>query len=220
MILFDNVALSVGSFRLDGISFEVPKGSYAMLMGRTGSGKTTLLEAVCGLRRVERGRILLDGEDVTHWRPGQRGVGFVPQEGALFNTMTVFEHLAFALRIRSWSAPQMRSRVETVAEQLGITPLLQRHPLGLSGGERQRVALGRAIAAKPRVLCLDEPLSALDSETRAEMCDLLERVKLESNVTLLHITHDRREAERLADVVFEMASGGVRKATLAPAGAS
>lgn len=210
MIQLDNVTIAAGTFRLRNVAMEIPAGQYAILMGRTGSGKTTLVEAVCGLRRVEQGRILLGGVDVTGLPPGQRGAGFVPQEGALFNTMTVWEHLAFSLRIRGWSADAMRARVTEVAEQIGIVDLLKRHPAGLSGGERQRVALGRALSARPALLCLDEPLSALDHDTRAEMCDLLERLKRESGVTFLHITHDRSEAERLADVLFEVADGQVQ----------
>jgi molybdate/tungstate transport system ATP-binding protein len=209
MIKLDNITVVAGNFRLKEVSLEVARGQYAMLMGRTGSGKTTLLEAICGLRRVESGAILLDDEDVTHWRPGMRGVGFVPQEGALFSTMTVYEHLAFALRVRQWQHREIKARVEAVAEQLAISALLPRHPLGLSGGERQRVALGRALTAQPKVLCLDEPLSALDYETRADMCALLERIKTETGVTVLHITHDRSEAARLADQVIDLSGGRV-----------
>jgi len=210
MIQLDNVTIAAGSFRLSSVNLDIPAGQYAILMGRTGSGKTTLIEAVCGLRRVEQGRIMLGGVDVTALSPGQRGAGFVPQEGALFSTMTVWEHLAFSLRIRGWSAAAIRARVTEVSEQLGIEGLLKRHPAGLSGGERQRVALGRALSARPTLLCLDEPLSALDHDTRAEMCDLLEQLKRESGVTFLHITHDRSEAVRLADVVYEVADGQVR----------
>lgn len=209
MISLENLSVVAGGFRLEGIHLEVPAGCHAVLMGRTGSGKTTLLEAVCGLRRVAAGRVVLHGEDVTHLRPGERGVGFVPQEGALFNTMTVYAHLAFALRVRHWNRAAIEARVHAVAEQLGITPLLQRHPAGLSGGERQRVALGRALSAQPRVLCLDEPLSALDSDTREEIGALLKRIKRESGVTLLHITHDKHEARKLADKVFEIREGQV-----------
>jgi len=207
MISLDNITVSAGSFRLENVSFDVAQGQYAMLMGRTGSGKTTLLEAICGLRKVQAGRILLHGEDVTQWRPAQRGVGFVPQEGALFSTMTVFDHLAFALRVRGQRSSDIRRRVDAVAEQLGIQALLPRYPLGLSGGERQRVALGRALSASPSVLCLDEPLSALDADTRADMCALLARIREETGVTVLHITHDRAEAGRLASLLIEISPG-------------
>lgn len=217
MIQLDDITVAAGAFRLERISLSIPTGGYAVLMGRTGSGKTTLLEAVCGLRPVQQGRVQVCGEDVTRLPPGQRGIGFVPQEGALFSTMTVAEHLAFALRLRHWKEADIRERVSQVASQLGIIPLLTRHPAGLSGGERQRVALGRALSARPNVLCLDEPLSSLDHDTRAEMCELLAQVARESGATVLHITHDRTEAERLSTTLFELREGRLAPASTANA---
>src|SRR5690606_19706931 len=117
------------------------------------------LEAVCGLKSVTAGRVLLCGRDVTRLKPGERGVGFVPQDGALFPTMTVGQQLGFALTVRRWSAAAIKARVCELADVLGIEHLLHRTPQGLSGGERQRVALGRALSFRPGVLCLDEPLS-------------------------------------------------------------
>ena len=211
MIHVDRLSVRAGEFALDDVSFVVPTGKYGVLMGRTGSGKTTILEAICGLKPVVSGRILLDGRDVTHLKPAQRGIGFVPQDGALFSTMTVREQLAFALVIRKWSKDRIGKRIEELADLLGIAHLLTRRPYGLSGGERQRVALGRALAARPNVLCLDEPLSALADQTREEMYGLLRSVEERTGVTSLHITHNVSEAERLGDKMFFLKNGSIEE---------
>jgi ABC-type sugar transport system ATPase subunit len=215
VIGFEFVTVRAGAFALGGVSFEVPTGGYAVLMGRTGSGKTTLLEAVCGLRPVESGRIVLAGRDVTALQPGERGIGYVPQDRALFQTMTVRQHLGFAPSIQRWTAADTDARVRELADLLRIAPLLDRLPAGLSGGEAQRVALGRALAARPKVLLLDEPLSALDDETWEGMIGLLGQVRKAAGVTILHVTHRREEARRLADRVFVLADGAVRPAAAA-----
>jgi ABC-type sugar transport system ATPase subunit len=129
------LGVRAGSFTLSGLSFEIPGGEYAVLMGRTGSGKTTILEAICGLRRVTSGRIRLAGRDVTSLRPADRGIGYVPQDRALFKTMTVREHLAFSLAVRKWSGSLIAQRVAELAAWLGLEKLLERRPEGLSGGE-------------------------------------------------------------------------------------
>jgi molybdate/tungstate transport system ATP-binding protein len=211
LIRVENLTVHVGTFSLDSISFEVASGKYAVLMGRTGVGKTTLLESICGLRRTEGGRIWLQDRDVTKLRPAARGIGFVPQEGALFESMTVREQLGFALAVRRRPRAEIDRRVSELADLLAIGNLLRRKPVGLSGGERQRVALGRALAAKPGVLCLDEPLSALDDATREEMYALLSSVRRIAPITTLHITHNRAEATRLADVVLLLEGGRIHQ---------
>ena len=211
MIRVENLSLRAGQFALASVCFEIPTGRYGVLMGRTGVGKTTLLESLCGLREVTAGRILLADREVTHLKPSERGIGFVPQDGALFETMSVREHLAFALVIRKTKRPLIEARVAELAELLGIEKLLDRRPDGLSGGERQRVALGRALSARPGILCMDEPLSALDEATRDEMYLLLESVCGKTGVTTLHITHNRSEAKRLADVVLLLEHGTIRQ---------
>lgn len=211
MIRVEKLCVRAGEFRLENLAFEVPAGCYAVLMGKTGAGKTTVLEAVAGLTRVLSGRIVLDGVNVTWLKPAQRNVGLVPQDGALFTTMTVRQHLAFALLIRRWPTAAIERRVAELAELLEIAPLLDRTPQGLSGGEKQRVALGRALSFRPATLCLDEPTSALDDETRAQIIALLKHVRRETGATTLHITHNRHEADILADVVFELADGRVHE---------
>lgn len=207
MIQLEGVTMVAGNFALREISFTIPTGGYGVLMGRTGCGKTTILESILGLRTIQAGRIRLADVDVTELSPALRGIGYVPQDGALFMRMTVRKQLGLALDIRRVSATQAAERVEELADWLGITHLLERYPRGLSGGERQRVALGRALSFVPRVLCLDEPLSALDSETRQQMCELLSEVRRRTGVTTLHVTHNLDEAERLADPLFRLADG-------------
>jgi ABC-type sugar transport system ATPase subunit len=215
MIGVSGLSIQQGRFSLERISFYVPTGKYAVMMGQTGTGKTTLLEAICGLRPIRCGRIELLGRDVTRLKPADRGLAYLPQDLALFQTMTVREHLAFALVIRKWARPQIDRRVCQLAELLGISHLLDRRPQGLSGGESQRVALGRALACEPRVLLLDEPLSALDDSTRNEIYQLLRSVQHQTGVTALHVTHSQSEARALADVLLLLDRDGVREAPLA-----
>ncbi len=210
MIRVGQLSVQAGPFRLKGVSFEVPQGQYAVLMGRTGVGKTTLLEAICGLKPVTAGSIQLMGVDVTGFKPADRGIGYVPQDRALFQTMTVREHLAFGPVVRGWPRLETAEQVAKLTTLLGLGGLLDRKPAGLSGGEAQRVALGRALAASPGILCLDEPLSALDDETREEMYALLKSVQKQTGVTTLHVSHHRRDAERLADVVLLLKDGQVQ----------
>lgn len=214
MITLDRVTTVQGDFRLPELSLEIPAGQYAVLMGRTGCGKTTVLEIVCGLRRVKGGRVLLDGRDVTALPPGRRGLGYVPQDGALFSTMTVRDHLSFALDVARWPRPARRERVAELAAMLGVEHLLKRYPEKLSGGERQRVALGRALAFRPPVLLLDEPLGALDDETREQMYDVLKDVRQRTGVTVLHVTHNREDALHLADRLLRLRDGRLSEESL------
>ena len=209
MIEVENLTIQQGDFSIANVSFTVPEGTYGVLMGSTGSGKTSILEAVCGLRPIVSGRIVLTGVDVSHAKSADRNIGYVPQEGVLFQKMTVRQHLVFALKIRKWDNHQIQQRIDKLAELLGIGHLLHRRPKGLSGGERQRVALGRALSFKPEVLLLDEPLCALDDEVRHQMCNLLKYVQQDQGTTSLHVTHSTSEAIRLADYLFRIVGGKV-----------
>ena len=210
MIELQNIAIRAGNFSLNNLSLSIPTGQYAVLMGRTGQGKTTILELICGLRLPQSGKVLISTFDVTNWAPGDRQVGYVPQDLALFPHMTVRGHLEYALKLRRQAASTIHERVAQVAEQLGITHLLERRIQGLSGGEAQRVALGRALSFQPKVLLLDEPLSALDEQTRHEMHELLKQVKQSTGMTTLHITHNSEEAAALADVTLRLENGAIK----------
>jgi ABC-type sugar transport system ATPase subunit len=214
MIRFDNIAWRAGAFELADISFTVPAACYAVLMGRTGCGKTSLMEILCGLRRSRSGRVFIGERDVTGLAPGERGIGYVPQDGALFPTMTVRENIGFAPRLRRRPNTEIQREVDGIAGRLGVAHLLERLPQNLSGGERQRVALGRALASDPKVLLLDEPLSALDEELRDELARLLKGIQRDLAITALHVTHHRQEAAQLADVMFRMDAGQVRETPL------
>lgn len=207
MIRIEKLNAQAGEFQLRDVTLEVPSRKYAVVMGRTGSGKTTLLEAIAGLQPITSGRITLHDRDVTRLGPAERNIGYVPQDGALFTSMTVGQHLAFALHIRRRANKEIEQRVKELAGLLGIELLLERKIHGLSGGEKQRVALGRALSYDPHTLLLDEPLSALDDQTRVQMYELLKRVQAETQVTILHVTHSNEEAETLADCRFHCDKG-------------
>ena len=207
MISLRHITVQAGGFQLRDLSMEIPTGSHTALMGRTGSGKTTLLEGICGLRSIRSGSIWIGDREVTNLPPGQRCIGLVPQDGALFDHLTVRQHLEFALEVRGWVPERRETRSRELAEWLSLTPLLDRLPAGMSGGERQRVALGRALAFHPPVLCLDEPLSALDDQTRGEIVAVLTEIRNHTGITILHITHNRSEAERLADRILHLRDG-------------
>jgi ABC-type sugar transport system ATPase subunit len=209
MIRMVDIGISTGQFHLSEISFEIQDGAYAVLMGQTGRGKTTLLEIICGLRRPKSGRVYVRGEDVTHWLPAHREIAYVPQDLALFPNLSVRQHIEFAMRLRRFGKSQMDQRVRELADLLGIASLLNRSIVGLSGGEAQRVALGRALSFRPSVLLLDEPLSALDSNTRQEMYELLRRIKEATGMTTLHVTHNVEDADALADQRLTLRDGQV-----------
>ncbi|QDT61189.1 Maltose/maltodextrin import ATP-binding protein MalK [Stieleria bergensis] len=209
MIEVQGLSIQAGEFALQDVSFQVATGQYAVLMGRTGRGKTTILEAICGLRGLVSGSVLIDEVNVTEWLPGDRQVGYVPQDAVLFPTMNVRQHLEFGLQLRKAGRKVCQQKSAAMAALLGIEHLLERSVRALSGGESQRVALGRALAFEPRVLLLDEPLSALDQETRLEMQGLLRQIKEQTGVTTLHVTHNQDEADALADRVLRLDDGVV-----------
>ena len=197
---------------VDKVSFEAKEHGITSLLGPSGSGKSTLLRLVAGLEVPDSGRVLIDGEDVTHVPVKDRKIGFVFQNYALFRHMTVFENVAFGLRIRK--AP--RSEIEArVSELLGLVQLRgyeRRLPDQLSGGQRQRVALARALATSPRVLLLDEPFGALDTRVRVELREWLLLLHEKTKVTTLLVTHDQEEALELSEHVVLLSDGCIEQA--------
>ncbi|MCP5535973.1 MAG: ABC transporter ATP-binding protein [Akkermansiaceae bacterium] len=203
------LSVRAGEFRLSDVSLAITTGHCGVLMGRSGSGKTTLMEALCGLRKVETGGITLDDQRIDHLRPGERQIGLVPQDTVLFPHMTVREHLEFGPRLQKWQKEEINKRVESLAASLSIIELLDRRPRGLSGGEAKRVAIGRAIAGRPKLLCLDEALTGLDREAHEGMMVLLKDVIQRESLTTLHITHRQEEAEFLGDLNYELNDGQI-----------
>lgn len=194
---------------LDGACFAIPSATYAMLMGRTGAGKTTLLEILCGLRTPSAGRVLIGGKDVTNAAPGDRGIGYVPQDGAMFPTLTVREQIGFGLQMRRVARDRIEATVREVADRVGVSHLLDRLPPGLSGGECKRVALARTLAIKPSVLFLDEPLASVDEDTQEELIDVLRQIHREQRITVFHVTHSRREADGLGNLQLRLEHGRI-----------
>jgi len=197
MIQLDSIVWRAGAFRLDNVSFTVPAGKYAVLMGRTGCGKTTLLEIICGLRQPRGGRVIVADRDVTHELPGERGIGYVPQDGAMFPTFTVREQLGFALRLRRRPSDEINTRVSELAGELGVAHLLDRLPQHLSGGERQRAAVARALINSPKLLLADEPTGALDRASAERLADLLAEVHQREKITIVMVTHAPELARRM-----------------------
>jgi molybdate/tungstate transport system ATP-binding protein len=198
MIEFDRVSLALGSFSLNDVSLTISKGDYYFIVGPSGAGKTVLLEAIAGLHRPDSGRILLRGEEITALPPEQRGIGLVYQDYSLFPNMRVIDNVSYGLRVRGMRKEEARTEVVPLLERFGIAHLADRYPGTLSGGEQQRVALARAVAVKPDILLLDEPLSALDPVTQEKFIDDLRRLHREDGLTIVQVSHSRREAHFLA----------------------
>jgi molybdenum ABC transporter ATP-binding protein len=207
MIAFDRVSLALGSFRLNDVSLSINKGDYYFIVGPSGAGKTVLLEAIAGLHRPEQGRILLRDEDITALPPEKRGISLVYQDYSLFPNMTVVDNVSYGLRVRGMRKEEAREEVAALMERFGIGHLADRYPGTLSGGEQQRVALARAVAVKPDILLLDEPLSALDPITQEKFIDDLQRLHREDNLTIVQVSHSRREANLLATRVAVIIDG-------------
>jgi sulfate/thiosulfate transport system ATP-binding protein len=196
---------------LDAVSIEVESGSLTALLGPSGSGKSTLLRVVAGLEQPDAGDVWISGKEATALAPQKRGVGFVFQHYAPFKHMTVWENVAFGLKIRRRPKPEVRARVEQLLELVQLTGLGKRYPAQLSGGQRQRMALARALAPEPEVLLLDEPFGALDARVRAELREWLRRLHDEVHVTTIFVTHDQEEALELADRIVVMDRGRVEQ---------
>jgi len=206
------VSCRVGGFRLKGVDLEVGRGEYFVLLGPPGSGKTVFLECLCGLQRVESGRIEIGGADVTDLEPRRRRIGYVPQDYALFPHRSVAQNIAFGLSAAGLDRPERERRAGEAADRVGIRHLLPRGIRGLSGGEKQRVALARALAVSPEVLLLDEPVSALDETTREAVCLELKRLQRETGTTTVHVCHNFEEARLVADRLGVMREGAVVQA--------
>ncbi|NJF24341.1 tungstate ABC transporter ATP-binding protein WtpC [Thermococcus sp. Bubb.Bath] len=194
-------------FHLKEITFSVERGEHFIILGPSGAGKTVLLEAIAGIIEPDSGKILLNGGDITGLPPEKRGLAYIPQNYALFPNMSVFDNIAFGLKIRKRPRAEIERKVMELSEVLGISHLLKRKPKTLSGGEQQRVAIARALAVEPELLLLDEPFANLDVGTRGRLIREMKRWKEELGFTALHVTHSFEEAVSLGDRIGVMLGG-------------
>ena len=207
MLRVEGVSKDWKEFRLREISFDVSEGEHFIILGPSGAGKTVLLEIIAGIIEPDAGRVLLNGEDITHWPPERRGLAYIPQNYALFPHMSVFDNIAFGLKLRRVPRAEIERKVKEIAGVLGIAHLLHRKPKTLSGGESQRVAIARALVVEPELLLMDEPFANLDVQTRAKLLGEMKRWKRELGFTALHVTHSFEEAVSLGDRVGVMLDG-------------
>jgi iron(III) transport system ATP-binding protein len=197
---------------VDDVSLELAGGSFVTLLGPSGCGKTTTLRMIAGFETPTSGRILVDGADVSRRTPDKREMGMVFQSYALFPHLTVFDNVAYGLRLRGRSGGALREAVDRTLALVGLTGLGSRRPSELSGGQQQRVALARAMAIEPRVLLFDEPLSNLDAKLRVALRSEIRRIQQTLGITSVYVTHDQSEAMALSDVVVVMNAGRVEQA--------
>ena len=209
MLELKDVSKTWREFSLKKISFKVEEGEYFVILGHSGAGKTLLLETIAGIYKPESGKIFLKGRDITYLPPEKRRIGYIPQNFALFPHLTVYDNIAYGLKILKRDQNEVRRKVEELSEILGIEGLLQRRPKTLSGGEQQRVAIARALAIEPEVLLLDEPFSNLDVLIKERLIEEIKNWRDEIGFTALHVTHDLNEAVMLADKVCLIVNGEV-----------
>jgi molybdate/tungstate transport system ATP-binding protein len=211
MIRISNLQVELGSFSLKNINLTILDHEYFIILGPTGAGKTVLLESIAGLNPLKRGEIWLNDKNITDLKPEKREVSIVYQDHALFPHLSVKDNILFGLKLRKKSPAELQETLDWLTDLLKIYPLLNRKPLNLSGGERQKVALARALSTRPQILLLDEPLSALDPETREEVQDELRTLHGVLNNTMVHVTHDFEEAMALGTRVAVVGEGRLKQ---------
>lgn len=192
---------------LDGLSLDIEPGELVALLGPSGCGKTTALRGLAGLEELDSGQVFVDGRDITRVSANRRDMGMVFQAYSLFPNMTAHDNVGYGLRLRRVGARERRKRAADLLDLVGLAKHADRYPHQLSGGQQQRVALARALAIEPKVLLLDEPLSALDAKVRTQLRDEIRRVQLDVGTTTLFVTHDQEEALAMADRVGVMSAG-------------
>ena len=209
MIKIENLSKDLGEFFLKDVSIEINESEYFMLLGPTGAGKTILLKIIAGVYRPDKGRVFINGRDITFLPLRERNVGMVYQDYMLFPHLTVEGNIRFGLRSTKASEKDIKTKVNELANMLGISHLQHRYPGTLSGGEQQRVAIARALIMEPEVLLLDEPLSALDSETKSRLREEMRRIHSITRTTVVHVTHSFDEAFLLGSQMAVMNQGEI-----------
>ena len=196
---------------LKGINLEIEKGDFVTLLGPSGCGKSTLLRCLAGLEEISGGQILLDGEDITNRDPKDRNIGMVFQQYSLFPNMTVEQNLSFGLKLQKLPADEIHKRVADAIEMVDLKGKEKEYPGNLSGGQQQRVALARGIVMRPKVLLLDEPLSAIDAKLRKSLQTSIRRIHKELGLTSVFVTHDQDEAMVMSDVIHLFHEGNIEQ---------
>ncbi|MCS7130324.1 MAG: tungstate ABC transporter ATP-binding protein WtpC [Archaeoglobaceae archaeon] len=207
MLRVEKISKSLKEFRLKDISFEVKNGEYFIILGPSGAGKTLLLETIAGIFKPEKGRILLDDREITNEPPERREIAYIPQNYGLFSHMSVYENIAYGLRLRKVRKEEIHEEVKRISEILEISDLLERNVKKLSGGEQQRVAIARALVVKPKLLLLDEPFSALDQNLKSKLMKEMKKWREELKFTAIHVTHSFEESLILGDRVGILIDG-------------
>jgi len=218
MIKFDNIQIKYGDFiAIDNLNLEINEGEFFTFLGPSGCGKSTTLRALVGFLDPSAGRIEVNGKDVTKLEPEKRGIGIVFQSYALFPTMTVFDNIAFGLKVKKVAPDVIKAKVAAVAAKIKISDQqLKRNVSELSGGQQQRVALARALVLEPKILCLDEPLSNLDAKLRVDLRKELKRLQKDLGITTLYVTHDQEEALTLSDRIAVFNNGFIEQVGTPP----
>ncbi len=212
MVELQNVSKIFGKFvALQEVSFDIAEGEFMTFLGPSGCGKTTCLRLIGGFDTPTKGSIQIGGEDVTHLPPYKRDVNQVFQSYALFPHLNIYDNIAFGLRMKKLPASEIRKRVDHVVEMTGLSEMVQRKPSQMSGGQRQRVALARAIVCQPKVLLLDEPLSALDAKLRQQMRMELKSLQKKLGITFVFVTHDQEEALTMSDRIAVLNQGRIEQ---------
>lgn len=210
MVVFKNIEFTIGTFSLHNINFNIKDGEYFVILGPSGNGKTQLLKLLAGLNRPKSGEIWIGGTRRDHLPPEQRDIGYVFQDQVLFPHMSVYDNIAFSLKLKKLSRSEIKTKVEKMAEILGITYMLDRSTVDLSGGEKQRVALARAMVMGPKVLIMDEPYAALDRNLQERLTLEARELHNQLEQTTVHVTHNQEEAITLADRICILEAGRIK----------
>ena len=208
-VRLEHVVYRIGDFAIDDLSLAVRSGEYFVLTGPNGAGKTIIIKLIAGLVAPAAGKMFIHDRPVNDTPPWERNIGYVPQDGVLFPNRSVRGNIQFGLEMRRKDKAAMAESVQKIAEMLGIVQLLDRPVHGLSGGERQKVSLARALVFEPSLLLLDEPLSAIDEDTRDGLCNELRAIQRRLGITTIHVSHNRKETEMVADRVCTLTAGRV-----------
>ncbi|MDB4766202.1 ATP-binding cassette domain-containing protein [bacterium] len=204
MIELRDVTLRRGTFELPPTSLAIPAGQCGVITGAAGAGKTSIVEAVCGLQAIETGELLLRGIDAAELAVGERAIGYLPQDMAQFPQMTVAENIGFGPKVGGWKKAEIAQRVEALAQELELGDLLNRKPDQLSGGQQKRVAMARAVASNPDIVCLDEPFVSLDEKSRDLIKQSLQRLLTEQFATVLVVTHQSHWLSEIKNCEFQI----------------